>query len=543
MKRKLLRQIVLGSLLAFFCYSCNLEFFDNAEFQENFTWNPSLAIPVGEITYTVSELFQELNDPNVAIVSNSENVVTLLFVEELEAQRASEFLTVDSQGFEGNVNSGIDTPNSPVATVLNVSESFQYDLTLSGQERLDSILFSGGNFTVELSTTIDPNVDFTLTIPSLVNKTTGLPLVVTGSLTQASPTFNSDDLLSDYKGVFTDDGSGGVTSNSVIVELEYEIFVEVGDNLNASDEVRFDVSFTDPEFDRIFGNVGNDELDLSSQTVELDFFSSFENGTIRFADPQFSFRFENSFGFPMGVDFQNVTARNSDGVELALSGPVTEAVQIIDAPTVEQIGQSVRSEIVLNTDNSNIDDLMSHKPIEMTFDVSAITNPPTGPSQYNFLGVDDFLDVDIEVEIPLDIGLDELSAEQTMNFDNGSDLEEVKSLMLRLIVDNGIPMGGTVEMVFRNGSTPVYTITDRPLFSAAPVDGNGRVTENVQTVTDVLLDEDAINAMENATSILVIATVSTTGVGSGQEVKLFSDYEMNIRVAMQADLSISSNGN
>ena len=524
-------------------YACNLEYFDNAEFQD-FEWNPSLAIPLGEISYSVSDLFNELNDPNVAISSNAENVVTLLFVEELSAQDASTFLSVQDQGFNGSLQSGVAVPASPIATTINVSETFTYNLSTNGSEAFDSIFFSSGTFDVNLSSDLQSDVDFTFTIHSLKDKNTDAALVLNGTMTQASPTFNSTNQLADFKGDFTDDGQGGAaTSSTVLVDLEYTINVEVGDNLNANDEVSFDISFSNPVFDQIFGNVGQEELDLNSQTIDLDFFSSFDNGNITFAEPKFTFSFDNGFGFPIGVDFQNVIATNSDGTDLALSGAVTQTAQIVTAPTLNQVGQSVKSEIILSADNSNIDDLMSHKPVEMTFDVVAQTNPPSVPFTGNFLDANSFLDVDIEVEIPLNIGIENLTAEQTMNFDNGEDLDNVKSVMLRLIVANGIPMGGSVEMIFRNGNTPVYTITDRPLFEAAPVGANGRVSSDAESVTDVTIDEDGINAMKDATSILVRATLNTTGVGSGEVVKLFNDYEMDIKLAMQAVLSVSTGGN
>ncbi len=542
MRLKKIRHFILILGLATLFNACNLEYFDNAEFQD-FVWDPTLAVPVGEISYTVSDLFEELNDPNAAISTNTENVVSLLYVEELSAQDASAFLAVRDQGFAGQLNSGIDSPNSPVATNINVNETFAYDLSLNAGEEFDSIFFSGGNFELALNSGIQSEVSFTLTFQSLKDINTDAPLVVNGVLSPASPSFNFDSPLSTYKGVFTDDGLGGLTTNKVLVDLEYNIAIEVGDNLTANDGLDFNMSFTNPVFNQIFGFVGREQLDINSQSIDLDFFNSFGDGAIRFADPKFTFSFDNSFGFPIGIDFRNVAATNSDGEVLNLTGPVTESVQVIGAPLPVQIGQSVKTDIVLEVANSNIDALVSHKPTRMTFDVVAEPNPITGPVQGNFLDANSFLDVDIEVEIPLHIGIESLTAEESMNFDNGEDLDQVKSVMLRLIIDNNIPMGGNVEMVFRNGTGPVYTITDRALFSGAAVGGDGRTTEVTQTITDVVLDEAAVRAIQNATTILVRATLSTTGATSGENVKLFADYQMDIKMAMQASLAIDSSGN
>ena len=541
MKTKKSLCLSLLSSIALITYSCNLEYFDNAELDE-FTFSPTLAIAVGEITYTVSDLFEQLNDPSVAIVPNSENVVTLLYVEQLSSQDASEFLTIQNQGFTGSVNAGINSPNSPASTIINVNEIFTYDLTLESGQAFDSIFFAGGNFEIDIISDIQSEVSFTLTINSLINIGTGLPLVASGTVSPSNTTFNVSNALLDYKGIFIDDGLGGISSNKVLIDVEYAIAIEIGDNLNSTDALDFEVNFNNPEFQQIFGFIGEDQLDLSSQTIDLEFFNSFDEGVIRFADPKFTFSFDNKFGFPIGIDFQNVSATDAGGATLALTGSVTESVQIISAPTIEQLGESVSSEVTLEVSNSNIDDLMSSKPISMTFDVVAETNPVSGPVQYNHLGADSFLDVDIEVEIPLHIGLDNLTAEESMDFSNIENLDQVENIILRMIVDNGIPMSGDVEVIFMNGNNPVYTITDRSLFDGAPVGGDGRVTTSVETIVDIVIDRAGVEAISEANQVLLRATLSTIGVSTGENVKLFADYEMDIKMAMQVKLNLS-NGN
>jgi hypothetical protein len=539
MRLKKLLFLMLIPGIALMTYSCNLEYFDDAEL-EDFTFNPSLAVSIGEITYTVSDLFEQLNDPSVAIVPNSEDVVTLLYVEQLSSQDASEFLIIQNQGFTGSVNAGINSPNSPASATINVNETFTYDLTLESGQEFDSLYFAGGNFEIDITSDIQSSVTFNLTINSLINKNTGLPLIATGTVSPSNTTFTTSSPLTDYKGIFINDGLGGISSNKVLIEVDYAIAIEIGDNLNSTDALDFEVNFSQPDFEQVFGFIGQDQLDLSSQTIDLDFFSSFDEGIIRFADPKFTFNFDNKFGFPIGIDFQNVSATDAGGASLALTGLVTESVQVINAPTIDQLGESVRSEVTLEVANSNIDELMSSKPTSMTFDVVAETNPVTGPVQYNHLGSDNFLDVDIEVEIPLHIGLDNLTAEESMNFSNIENLDQVESIVLRIIIDNGMPMGGDVEVVFMNGSNPVYTISDRSLFISAPVGNDGRVSASAESIVDIEIDQTGIEAISEATQVLLRVTLSTTDVGDGVNVKLYDDYQMDVKLAMQAKLNLSS---
>jgi len=218
--KKTTNYILINGVM-FLTYACNLEYFDNAELEE-FTLNPSLAIPLGEISYTVSDLFEELSDPNATIAPDNEDLVTIYFAQDLASQSAASFVALGNQEAEGQLNSGIDLPNSTVSTTINVNQLFDFDLGLNVIERLDSISYSGGLIQVSIDSRISADVAFNLTILSLRDKSTNEPFKVSGVLTAANPTFTTgmDELLENYKGIFTDDGSGGVTANTLLVNLD-----------------------------------------------------------------------------------------------------------------------------------------------------------------------------------------------------------------------------------------------------------------------------------------------------------------------------------
>lgn len=81
MKRKIFSFIVFISIGH---TACNLSYFEDAEFGE-FVWDPTLAIPLGELNYTVSELFSELDDGSASIEPGVDNVVNIIYEETLRA--------------------------------------------------------------------------------------------------------------------------------------------------------------------------------------------------------------------------------------------------------------------------------------------------------------------------------------------------------------------------------------------------------------------------------------------------------------------------
>ncbi|MFY0592663.1 hypothetical protein [Roseivirga sp.] len=521
--------------------SCNVKYFENAEIGD-IIFDPSLAIPVGEITYTVSELFEELNDAGAVISPNEENIIQLNYAETLQSQSASTFLNIRNQTFGGSLASGINLSNPPVTTTLNVSELFEFDLSQTSNETYDSIFFSNGEFEFEVSSTFGADIDFTATFISLVEN--DAPLVVSGTLPAGGSDFTQTESLVDYKGLFNLDDQGNPASNKFLVRIEYAITVTPATTVTSGQRINFDIGVNNTSFDRVYGNVGNQSLAVNFQVVNFDFFRNFEAGNIGFADPKIRFIFDNSFGFPLGIDFQEVSAIGSEGEILPLEGDVVDNLQIINGPTVAQEGQLIRSEIELNRENSNIDVLLSSQPAKVIIEVDAGANPSTIAPVYNFVNDASILDISVEVEIPLDININQLIAEEVLDFNNGEDLDEAKRILFRINAENELPLGGLVELQFLDAQNNViFTIDERAAFAGAPVGADGRTTEAALSTTDIQLEETDIRALENATSINVVATLTTTDANSNVAVKFFEDYELKFKLSAQADVEINAGGN
>ncbi len=539
MKRFLLACLVCLTIAA--VPSCDLKYFESTEFGD-IIFDPSLAIPVGTITYTVAELFEELNDGGAVIAPNGEDVVTLTYTETLQSQSASGFLTVLDQSFGSSLVSGTDLANPPITTQIEVSELYEFDLTQTADEAYDSILFNAGSFDFNASSDIGADVNFTATFISLENASG--PIVINGSLPSGGANFVQSESLVNGKGLFHLDDQGNPASSKFLVRIAYDITVETTDIITANQRVSFSIGINNTSFQTVYGSVGNQSLTVGQQDIDLDFFSTFDSGDITFADPTVRFIFDNSFGFPLGIDFQQITAVSGAGTNIPLSGTVVDNLQVVNAPDVNQQGQAVRTEIEITSGNSNIADLLSSKPTRFLVDVGAESNPATAPASYNFIDDSNLLDVSVEIEIPLELNINGLIAEEVVNFTNGGDLEEAKRLLFRVIAENELPLGGLVELQFRdvNGNV-IYTVDERPAFSAASVGTDGRTNEVAMSTVDILIPDEGIRIIENATSINVVATITTTDAQSATAVKFFDDYELRFKLAVQADVEVNSNGN
>lgn len=539
MKRFLLACLVCLTIAA--VPSCDLKYFESTDFGD-IVFDPSLAIPVGTITYTVAELFEELNDGGAVIAPNGEDVVTLTYTETLQSQSASGFLTVLDQSFGSSLVSGTNLANPPIATVIAVSELYEFDLSQTADESYDSILFNAGSFDFTASSDIGADVSFTATFLSLENASG--PIVFNGNLPSGGGSFNGSESLVNGKGLFHLDDQGNPASSKFLVRIEYNISVDPTDVITAAQQVSFNIGINNASFQTVYGNVGNQSLTVGQQDIDLDFFSTFDAGNITFADPTVRFIFDNSFGFPLGIDFQQITAVSGAGTNINLQGAIVDNLQTVNAPDINQQGQTVRTQLEITPANSNIDVLLSSKPTRFLVNVGAESNPATVPTAYNFIDNANLLDVSVEIEIPLELNINGLIAEEVVNFSNGDDLTDAKRLLFRVIAENELPLGGLVELQFRdaNGNV-IYTVDERPAFTAAAVGADGRTNETAMSTVDILIPDEGIRIIENAASINVVATLTTTDAQSATAVKFFDDYELRFKLAVQAEVEVNSGSN
>jgi len=275
----------------------------------------------------------------------------------------------------------------------------------------------------------------------------------------------------------------------------------------------------------------------------LAFFDIFSSGNLRFADPKVQFTVENSFGFPLGVDYSGISALTENGTIIDLTGSITEQLAVVQAPTMLEQGSSLETVHLIDVSNSNIDDLFSAQPTSFRLGLSAISNPVNGPSQYNFLNELNSLAATALIEIPLDMSIDELVANQNFDFKNGEAVEQAKRALMKVNSTNEMPMGGDLEIQFLDANGDViYTIDERPAFTAAEIGPDGRTIGEAIGSTEILLEDEDLRQMERAARLNVRARLSTTNSDQALAVKFFDDYVLNIKIALQADVELKGAG-
>ena len=467
----------------------------------------------------------------------------------IEDEMVGEFLSISSTGTIGNVC--IDGKDSLVATISGrdlvvvsgtavfpnqqvLNDTLTVDVELGNGEELETFILNDGELSISIDYQIQESAKLFIELPYVTKS--GVSFIdsinVASGPTIVSETFN----LSGYEFDLTRGGQG---FNSIETRVRADV---VSSGLvvpfDTSNVVIADVSMQniDPLF--IDGYFGNQTLTMDRDTLSFDIGSSdiFEN--MSFAEPTITLGFHNTFGIPMRISSLDLIMKN-DTEEKILDAtnviPFDITKSNISSPSIP-----VTSEMVLNQ-NTNIAELINLWPNEVVTELEGGLNP--NGREYNYAMDTSRMDVTLDLRMPLYGQISGFNITDTI--DVGSSManlfEKVVRASLRSNANNGFPLEALVKFYITDEN---YIILDSleskdgvdVLISAATVDPNsGDVIENGKRQADLVADEDDVILLRDTKNKIIISATMNTA-NSGNDVKIYSTHEMEIKLGILAKL-------
>ncbi|WP_010134909.1 hypothetical protein [Ochrovirga pacifica] len=567
--------------------------FDTSFFEKEIV-DPELqiALPVGYVSYTATELFEELGeDLTVGETQDGTNsLISFTYSESLSGSGNDDFVKVDNQGFEGEFKLFDNTDEIPdgdfnyaLGTVSGdqVEENF-YEIEPLTQadntplnEDFKQIQFRSGNLAINLFTNTSSETVVTFTIPSLIRKSDNSEFSETFVLNNnsGSDITLADVDLSEYMLELTYDSLNPKTKNgfnNLAVELNAIINFEENDAINKNNLLAYTITTAGLEIEAALGDFKNRSFQVNNQTFELDFFEELGDGNIAFKNPTLKISANNTYGFPIGLELDNIStnANTNNNLMIIDNGSTNDHILkdnginyvVFDAGTSTDGGvtsTSTTTEIILNNKNSNLVDLLNQKPTEFNLNVSGIANPGATTTNDNFFNPANSLDVTIDVEIPLHASFDGLSFSEEIDFDNAEDIQEnAKSITLDVRTINAMPLAGTIQLQFLDNQNnnlgidkTVEAFNACPIgndgYSTGSIDANGTVTGTISDQhTELVFTENEIDLLAQATKINLIVTFNSTdnnGDNTPDAIKLRTTDTVRMQLGLVGDLKFSDN--
>ncbi len=287
-------------------------------------------------------------------------------------------------------------------------------------------------------------------------------------------------------------------------------------------------------FSNVKGYFGQNSMGISGDTVLLKLFQNSTAGFFELVNPKIKFLADNSFGFPIRLNFSNLkTIDISNGNEAVLTGFPT----VFNIAGASSMGQSALSDFELNTSNTNnLSTVVSSVPKYFVFSANAQSNPNGNVAPLNFMTEDSKLKIRTEVELPLEGSAYGFELKDTVEFNFNEDVSQLETVMFRLNIDNGFPVELKSQIVFLDENyLPVFTVFNTPesLVLSALVNSSGRVNKRTQKITDIHLNASQIALLPNVKHLLIKAVSQTLNGPSGQVVKLYDDYTLKLKLGLQ----------
>ncbi|MEQ8581922.1 MAG: hypothetical protein RIC30_16730 [Marinoscillum sp.] len=522
----------LSALLILFCLSCNVNEldFDNLKGP---TLTSEVALPLGEISYTMRDLLNEIGDKALQLEEDSTSLLKLTYFDSAEFNKGEDVINIDDISNQARISLPALGP-APESQQAVIDTVLVFGYPAEKKESLDSVFYNGGNLVLTLNSNMGSDINFTFDITNTRSITGNEPVSFAGSL-GGFGNYEESRELDGYKTLLTTEGD----SNTFQVNAQITVFLGPGESTSASDYLNMTLSYLDQSFSILYGKFGQDTLAVGNEVLNIAFFEDLGESGFKFGDPEINFHFESTFGVPLGIVFRGLYGADSSasGMDTTfLSGSATVNPQVVEG--AERPGQFVQSTVSLNSQNSSLRDLLAASPRSIGFNLTGIANPDD-PTQQNFVMDDSYISTAIEISLPMELSLKDVTREIDFSLGDGLDFDEAESLTMRIISSNGLPFSARLEVEIRdNADSTLHTVPQALVLETPFIDKSGLVTQARSHVEDIHLTTEGVDALRSGSKVVLRVILNTPATSGTRDVyvKILADYKIDIKVAVVGKL-------
>lgn len=511
---------------AFFIIACDYSYFD--EFP-SYNPTPKFSIPLLNGSLSIHNLLPDggLNFLDIG----DDGFITFIAQSRTTSENANKlfFLSDQNMDFSQQISLG-QSKNTKEHTDTLIQIVHMADFDFSIGEKLDSLMFREGVFKLSVQepqlSADNYDVSISVTIPKATDSD-GKPITFSTNLND-SIVFSVDDYHFEFYN--TEDSYNHF---DIIYSMHIKGMAEP-----QTYELEFEQSFEQLEFIGLYGDIIALEFEMQADTMYIDFYNNWDEGTVNFVEPSVMLSTENTFGFLTYVYLDTIQAWNKGRtVDIVAYEPVSITPWIINNASYP--GHSASSILDLNRETSNFDDFINLPPDKIIYSLRA--NLLSNETTQGFILHDSKIDFKSELKLPLHGTISNYVLLDSLKIAPGKIAENIEKLDLFISVANSFPLDVSFQMIFldRNDET-LFNLFDgvhtAQIIASAEVDPNGQVIEQTIKETVVTLSQDKINKLKRSKRALLRVKFETAEAGQ-IPVKIYTHQSVDISIHMQAELS------
>ncbi|MCP4438218.1 MAG: hypothetical protein GY810_04675 [Aureispira sp.] len=472
-------------------------------------WDPDLALAIVNTRASVDDVLNNFETGGFIDIDSTTGAMRLVY--------------------EGNLFSvtGKELTNVPDFTIPVVDSFITEQFDFPAGDVIQQADFKNGTLSYSLKSVTSGDIEVKLQFPSATQN--GQPLETTVMINSNSTATGSISLAN----------SSFDFANNNDFPVRY-IAKEVANGNRVLLGTSSSITFQDLDYSYVQGYIGNYNFTLPLDTIVLDIFKNWKRGQIYFDEPKIEIKIQNSFGIPIRLTVDKFDAYTFKGGVIPLNSTQLTSGIDFSYPSISEVGKT--KETIITIDNtSNLPNIIGNVPKEFYYQMSATANPTNTPTSNTFFLDTSKFNVDILVELPLYGWAKDFVVEDVFSLDL-SLYEEFDYVDFKLITENGFPAEAKVQLYFEdeNGNVLDSLIhKDEPvLLGAAPVDGNGKVTEEKkESIYSQFPIARYANLRDNAKQLRLVAAFETTG-GGNQSVRVYPDYALAVKLGARGSLNM-----
>ena len=522
---------------------------------------PSFALPLGYAKLNLGDIEREF-DVNNFVYNNNSNLFEIIYRDRIFELSANDLIAIPTQNYSNSYSMPVANRVALVGGgpgfTTSYSDQSVIAFNIANGAQLDSVIVKAGSFTIGLSSDFKHSATIDVVIPSLKKNGVVLQQTMNVNYTGSVPVIDNASInLAGYTIDLTD---GSTTDNTFNVTVNFQV-TSSGNPVVGTEKVTVDMELSVGSFNAIWGYLGQQTSILSQDTSKITLFDDLAGGTVHFEDPRINLSIGNTTGVNVQTFFSAVYAPdNSTNTNLGGAG-------LTSFPLIARANMPGDTVITTHTiDNTNtsptLTNVLDEGPGEIVFSSSASSNP--GGFDNNFILGDAIVWCEAEVVLPIygwarDFTLSDttdLDVADVLGVNNNSNLsvDDIEQLMIRLIVDNGLPIDAGVQLYFADTNflvidslfktSGIENIFDHGIvdFSLPLSDPNhGKVTKSTRKITDIIVSQALVTKLvdNNAKKLIYKSRGLTNDAYSGQNVKIYPEYNVEIKVSAKVDFKIN----
>lgn len=547
---KKVKVILTSVVISFMFTGCYLDDYRNIEEVQIDSMNPVYGFPLISSSVAINDLLSALDSSVFVEVRNDS--VFLVFKEEVNIDLDLDDFNVPDNSFSGT----LDLAPTGVA----FERYFKNYTTIENDSEIRLVKIKAGTLTVEfVRDVLDDGMEMETIIHSLT---------IPDPQFSDSVFFISNWAPDSFEDIVTLDLAGA----TLLLEAEdeesglplYNIFswaTTVRSDGTTTGTVINNIHISDVEFEEIIGLI-NYEVPLPADTLDLSAFTSMVDGEIYFSDPSIALSLGTSFGVPASAELSHFTFRNSSNEtrELINEGVLSDNTLLLGEGNKNYFSYATSSDpyvqqlFILNSDNSNLEDVLSFVPVEVILEGHFLLGDYQDfiEDPHSFFVKDtSFFDIAFDIEVPLAGSIKNLKFEKDISDFSWPVIDTIPGfsdfdydIEVKLKTINQIPLTFGLQVLFvDDGGTAIDSLFNdvmvENIIQSPNIDSEGLPLNPIEKATSIKMNREKYDKVSKA-SQMRLKLLLDTGTDDMPEVLFKASHRLDVQIALKFNLLIES---